>query len=69
MNGRLEEQVYICFDGEDGLVIQTDIRTFDSYYRLLGWELLGVANPLPGFRQRQGGPVAARRFENAQSRR
>ena len=62
MNGtKIEDQVYICFDGTDGLVIQTDRRSFERYYQLLGWELLGQAEPLPLFRQRQGVPVAAKR--------
>ena len=58
---RIEGQVYICFDGPDGLVIQTSIETYQSYYRRLGWELLGQAEPLPGFAQRHGEPVAAER--------
>lgn len=40
------EQVFICFDGPDGLVIQTTRTTFESFYRLLGWELLGPAKAL-----------------------
>jgi len=42
-------QIYCCFDGPDGLVIQTDIATYESYYQRLGWELLGRATPLPCF--------------------
>jgi hypothetical protein len=64
MNGtRIENQVYICFDGPDGLVMQVTYETFLSYYRLLGWELLGPANPMAGFAQRHGAPVAAGRRE------
>ena len=59
----MEDQVYICFDGPDGLVIQTSNDAFERYYRLLGWELLGRAEPLPLFMQRQGVPVAAKRRE------
>lgn len=44
----IERQVYICFDGPDGLVIQTSIETYNSYYKLLGWELMGRATPLAG---------------------
>lgn len=61
VNARIEDQVYICFDGPDGLVIQTSRTAFEEYFRLLGWELLGKAEPLPGFKQRQGVPVAASR--------
>lgn len=43
----IDRQVFICFDGEDGLVIQTDISTYESYYRHLGWELMGRAQPFP----------------------
>ena len=43
----IERQVYISFDGEGGLIIQTDIATYYSYYKLLGWHLLGRAVPLP----------------------
>jgi hypothetical protein len=44
----ISRQVAICFDGdEQGQVIQTDIATFESYYRPLGWTLIGQAQPLP----------------------
>ena len=46
--GYIERQVYTCFDGRGGLVIQTDIATYQSYYKVLGWELMGRAQPLPG---------------------
>lgn len=39
------EQVYICLDGIDGVVIQTTRATFESYYRPLGYRLLGIAMP------------------------
>lgn len=48
----IERQVYICFDGPDQLVIQTDIGTYYRYYKLLGWELMGRATPLPGMKAR-----------------
>lgn len=48
----IERQVYICFDGPDELVIQTDISTYYRYYKLLGWELMGRATPLPGMKTR-----------------
>ncbi len=48
----IERQVYICFDGPDELVIQTDISTYYRYYKLLGWELMGRAEPLPGMKAR-----------------
>jgi len=44
-----DRQVYICFDGPDGLVIQTTERTFYSYYRWLGWEMIGPATELSLF--------------------
>lgn len=44
----IEQQVYICFDGPGGLVIQTSIETYNSYYKLLGWELMGRATPMTG---------------------
>lgn len=46
----IERQVYICFDGPDGLVIQTNIGTYNRYYKLLGWQLIGRATPLPGMK-------------------
>lgn len=55
------DQVYICFDGPDGLVMQVSLEGYENYYRLLGWELLGKAEMLPGFAQRHGEPVAAER--------
>lgn len=43
----IDGQCYICFDGPDGLIIQTSMESFLSYYKWLGWELLGRAAPLP----------------------
>ncbi len=43
----ISRQVYVSFDGADGLIIQTDIATYHSYYKPLGWELLSRATPLP----------------------
>ena len=43
----ISRQVYVSFDGADSLVIQADIATYHSYYKALGWELLGRATPLP----------------------
>ena len=40
------EQVFISMDGPDGLIIQTSRATWESYYRLLGYELLGPAASL-----------------------
>lgn len=39
------EQVYISLDDHDGVVIQTTRATFESYYRPLGYRLLGRAIP------------------------
>uniref|UniRef100_A0A6M3KKJ0 Uncharacterized protein n=1 Tax=viral metagenome TaxID=1070528 RepID=A0A6M3KKJ0_9ZZZZ len=47
MKLKSQQQVYICFDGPDGLVIQTSFATYLNYYRFLGWELLGEAVELP----------------------
>lgn len=44
---RIDDQVYICFNGPDGQVMQTSRSTYERYYRLLGWKLLGPAAPLP----------------------
>lgn len=49
---KIEKEVYICFDGPSGLVIQTNIGTYTSYYKKLGWELIGRAEPLPGMQAR-----------------
>ena len=46
----IEKQVYIYFDGPDGLVIQTGINTYEHYYKPLGWELMGPASALPGMK-------------------
>lgn len=43
----IQHQVYICFDGKDGLIIQTSMETYLSYYQRLGWDFLGRAKPLP----------------------
>ena len=40
------EQVFISMDGPEGLVIQTSRATWESYYRLLGYQLLGPAAAL-----------------------
>ena len=40
------EQVFISLDGPEGVVIQTSRATYESYYRLLGYKLLGPAAPL-----------------------
>ncbi len=44
----IDRQVYISLDDNNGQVIQTDIATYYSYYKLLGWKLLGRASQLPG---------------------
>lgn len=62
MNNWREEQVYICFDGPEGLVIQTTMGSYQDYYRLLGWELLGQAGRLPGFEKKTLEPVAVKRL-------
>ena len=43
----INSQVYIGLDGESGVVIQTNAQTYQEYYRRLGYELLGYAQPLP----------------------
>jgi len=48
----IERQVYACFDGPDGLIIQTSISTYNNYYKRLGWVLMGRAQPLTGFKTR-----------------
>ena len=40
-------QVYVYFDDPDDLVIQTTYGTYLSYYRHIGWQLLGKAAELP----------------------
>lgn len=53
-----DEDVFISFDGENGLVIQTKMATYRSYYSLLGWELLGPACQLIEVKvKRQGQPT------------
>jgi hypothetical protein len=47
--GDSEIQVYVGLDGPEGVVIQTNLATYKSYYRLLGYEMLGYAVNLPGF--------------------
>ena len=48
--GTIEKQVYICMNGPENQVIQTTIETYNTYYKLLGWELMGGATPLPGMK-------------------
>ena len=43
----INNQVYIGLDGNKGVVIQTSAQTYQEYYRRLGYELLGYAQPLP----------------------
>ncbi len=42
-------QVYICQGGPEGLIQQVTYSEYRSYWRLLGWELLGPATYLPLF--------------------
>ena len=44
-----KRQVYIGFDPPDGLVMQVEYGEWHRYWRLLGWEYVGVAQPLPRF--------------------
>ena len=47
MIDNINNQVYIGLDGELGVVIQTSAQAYQEYYRRLGYELLGYAQPLP----------------------
>ena len=42
-----EVQVFVYFDDPDDQVIQTTYSTYLSYYRHIGWQLLGKAAELP----------------------
>jgi hypothetical protein len=50
----IESQVYIQKDGFD---IQTDIASFKTYYKRLGWSIVGQAPALPGFKDVPGHDV------------
>ena len=53
-----EEQVYICFDGEDGLVQQVTMGEHRRYWALLGWRLMGpAARMIEGSRKLHGQPT------------
>jgi hypothetical protein len=47
----IESQVHIQKDGFD---IQTDIDSFKTYYKRLGWNIVGQAPALPGFKEVPG---------------
>ena len=52
-----DEQVYISLDGPDGVVIQTTMATYESFYKPQGYRLIGKAVKLPSF-EKMGGGVA-----------
>ena len=53
------EQVYISLDGPDGVVIQTTMATYECYYKLQGYRLIGKAVKLPRFEKMGGVAVYA----------